>query len=391
MTTAAVEEYELVLSVGDTTFLDYRSIKVKKEGYGPTGNGGNGLILHSALAIEPEQGQTLGLLWQKLWNREHKPKPPKDETPQQKKQRQASARKAARKRPFTEKESYKWVEALCAVDKQVEANTRVIHVFDREGDIAEVFDQVRQLQHTGVLVRAAHNRSLDQNSERLWAKMESEPIRFEQEIDVPATGNRKARRAKLAVRFSEVNLRTPYRFDNRTPLTVYAVYATEIGYPEGETPLSWMLLTTEVVENPLMASTILRWYTYRWRVEDYHQILKSGCQSERYRLAAIGMKTLLGFLSVIAVELLQVTYLHRTQPDAPAIAILNSLQLEVLKAKASQKLPTLLTVAWAVEAVAYLGGYLEHRRKTPIGIQVLWRGWLKLHDLCEGWQLARNT
>ena len=391
MTTAAVEEYDVVLSVGDTTFLDYRSIKVKREGYGPTGNGGNGLILHSALAIEPEQGQTLGLLWQKLWNREHKPKPPQDETPKQKKQRQAQQRKKARQRPFVEKESYKWVEALCAVDKQVEANTKVIHIFDREGDIAEVFDQVRQLKHTGVIVRAAHNRSLDQNSERLWAKMETEPIRFEQEVNVPATANRKARRAKLAVRFREVNLRTPYRFENRDPLKVYAVYATEIGCPEGETPLSWMLLTTEVVEDVNMASTILRWYTYRWRVEDYHKILKSGCQSERYRLAAVGMKTLLGFLSVIAVELLQVTYLHRTQPDAPAIAIVNSVQLEVLKAKVRQKLPPLLTVAWAVEAVAYLGGYLEHRRKTPIGIQVLWRGWLKLHDLCEGWELARNT
>ncbi len=139
-----------------------------------------------------------------------------------------------------------------------------------------------------------------------------------------------------------------------------------------------MLLTTELVEDALMASTILRWYTYRWRVEDYHQILKSGEESERYRLAAVGMKTLLGFLSVIAVELLQVTYLHRTQPEAPAFAkgaasltaILNSVQLEVLKAKTRQKLPTMLTVAWAVEAVAYLGGYLEHRRKTPIGIQV---------------------
>ena len=72
MTTAAVEEFPVILSVGDTTFLDYRRIKVKKEGYGPTGNGGNGLILHSALAIEPKQGQTLGLLWQKLWHREHK-------------------------------------------------------------------------------------------------------------------------------------------------------------------------------------------------------------------------------------------------------------------------------------------------------------------------------
>ena len=44
MTTAAAEEYEVVLSVGDTTFLDYRRIKAKREGYGPTGNGGNGLI-----------------------------------------------------------------------------------------------------------------------------------------------------------------------------------------------------------------------------------------------------------------------------------------------------------------------------------------------------------
>jgi len=65
--------------------------------------------------------------------------------------------------------------------------------------------------------------------------------------------------------------------------------------------------------------------------------------------------------------------------------------MEVLKAGAPQKLPHILTAAWAVETVAYLGGYLKHRRKTPIGIQVLGRGWLKLHDLCEGWQLSRRT
>lgn len=68
--------------------------------------------------------------------------------------------------------------------------------------------------------------------------------------------------------------------------------------------------------------------------------------------------------------------------------------LQILKAK-SPKLPKILTVGWAVEAIARgalpeaiarLGGYLEHRRKTPIGIQLLWRGWLKLHDKSEGWQ-----
>jgi hypothetical protein len=272
MTSEAVEEQEVVLCIGDTTYLDYGKIKAKREGYGPTGNGGNGLILHSALAIAPEQGQVIGLLWQNLWNREPKAKPPQDETAEAKKQRQALARKAARQRLFKDKESYRWVEAMTEVEHQVSSSTHVIHIFDREGDITEVFDQVRQLKHTGVLVRAAHDRSLDQNSERLWQKLESQPVRFEQEIKVPEAGKRKARIAKLAVRFSKVQLRIPYRFDNRDPLQVYAVYATEIDCPEGETPLEWMLLTTEVVEELETALKILRWYTYRWRVEDFHKM-----------------------------------------------------------------------------------------------------------------------
>ena len=106
MTAENVAERDIVLCVGDTTFLDYGSIEAKKEGYGPIGKGGNGLILHSALAIEPENGQSVGLLWQKLWNREPKTIPPLDETPTQKKQRQAAARKEGRNRPFEQKESY---------------------------------------------------------------------------------------------------------------------------------------------------------------------------------------------------------------------------------------------------------------------------------------------
>jgi len=276
MTTATVKEQEVVLCVGDTTFLDYGQIAVKREGYGPIGKGGNGLILHSALAIEPQQGQPLGLLWQKLWNREPKPKPPADETPLQKKQRRARAKKVARQRPFEARESYRWVEALQTVDKQVGASTRVIHVFDREGDIAEVFEQARQLQQGGVVVRAAHDRSLDQNSERLWAKLEAQPIQFYQDIEVPKTDTQAARTARVAVRFCQISLRTPYRFDNRDPLQVYAVYACEVECPVGETPLVWMLLTTEMVTTVEMATTILCWYSYRWRVEEYHKI--SSCK-----------------------------------------------------------------------------------------------------------------
>ena len=163
----------------------------------------------------------------------------------------------------------------------------------REGDIAEVFDCVRQLQHTGVLIRAAHDRSLDAESERLWQKLESQSIRFEQNINKPETATRKARLARLAIRFCPLQLRTPYRFEHREPLKVHAVYATEVECPQAETPVSWMLLTTEVVADVQTAATILRWYSYRWRVEEYHKIFKSGCQVERYTRAAEGMKPLL--------------------------------------------------------------------------------------------------
>lgn len=151
------------------------------------------------------------------------------------------------------------------------------------------------------------------------------------------------------------------------------------------------LFIRKPLSTPQQAAQILRWYTYRWRVEEYHKVLKSGCKVERYRLAAESMKTCLGFLCVIAMELLRLTYLHRSQPEGDINLVLNETQQAVLKASAQSQgiaIPPQLTVRWGIEQVARLGGYLEHRRKTAIGIQVLWRGWLKLHDLCQGWQLA---
>ena len=71
-----------------------------------------------------------------------------------------------------------------------------------------------------------------------------------------------------------------------------------------------MLLTTELVLTHQDAITILRWYTYRWRVEEYHKILKSGCKAESYRLGGESMSAMLGFLTVIAAQLLRMTYLH---------------------------------------------------------------------------------
>ncbi len=102
------------------------------------------------------------------------------------------------------------------------------------------------------------------------------------------------------------------------------------------------------------------------------------------------MEVLLGFLTSIAAQLLKMTYLNRTQPETSATSVLSELQIQVLQAKSPKSLPSVLTVAWAMQSVARLGGYLEHRKNSPIGITVLWRGWLQLQNLCEGWELRSS-
>ncbi len=377
-----ISELPIILAVGDTTYLDYKKILAKREEYGPIGNGGNGLILHSTLAVNPENGQPLGLLWEKLWHREHQKKKQKT----QKKIRQ-----------FSEKESYRWVEAFSEVQKLWDENPvtqetppKVIHVFDREGDIAEVFDKVSQIADIGLVVRAAHNRALSEPDSYLWEEVISQPVQFIMEIKLPKTKKRPERQAKLAIRYAPLKLRSPQRLKNQEYFEIYAVYAVEIDQPEGIEPVEWMLLTTEEVLNSTQARVILRWYTYRWRIEEYHKILKSGCAVESYRLQGSSMEVLLGFLTNIAAKLLKITYLNRTEPKTPARSLLSKTQLEVLKASSVQSIPSVLTVAWAISALARLGGYLEHRKNSPIGITVLWRGWSELQQLSQGWEL-RNT
>ncbi len=77
------------------------------------------------------------------------------------------------------------------------------------------------------------------------------------------------------------------------------------------------------------------------------------------------MKPLLAFLCVIAVDLLRLTYLHRTQPQMPVKDVLTSVQIDVLSAKSPQ-LPAVLTVGWAIDATSYSASVGERLQLTVI-------------------------
>jgi len=221
----------IVLAIGDTTYLDYKKILEKRDDYGPTGNGGNGLILHSCLALDPEEGQPLGLLWQKLWHRSHKSPPPLGETSTAKKQRLKKERLIAKNRAFKEKESYRWVEAFQKVNKLFNGlempdggfPSRVVHVLDREGDIAEVFALQRKSQNTGVVVRAAHNRSLSGENSYLWEYVTSQDVQFIKEIELSETKKRSPRTAVLEIRYCPVSISPPSRLKTEDNFNIYAL------------------------------------------------------------------------------------------------------------------------------------------------------------------------
>ena len=48
------------------------------------------------------------------------------------------------------------------------------------------------------------------------------------------------------------------------------------------------------------------------------------------------------------------------------------------------------TIADAVVWIAKLGGYLGRKGDGPPGTLTIWRGWKRLTDLADGWQLANQ-
>ena len=86
-------------------------------------------------------------------------------------------KKAKRHRvPIEEKESFKWLKSLRAV-AAVQSRcpgTTLVSVGDREADLYELFEEaMNNAEGPKLLVRAEHNRQLQDEQQRLWETMQS--------------------------------------------------------------------------------------------------------------------------------------------------------------------------------------------------------------------------
>jgi len=248
-----VGEGSVVLVPQDTTSVNYSALS-GTEGLGPIGttvDGAQGLHLHSSLAMTV-QGVPLGFVDAQCWARDP----------------QAFGKKAKRHAlPIEDKESHRWIKSYQAVAAVQKRNPQVqlVSMGDREADIYELFEvALRDPDGPKLLVRAKHDRKVQDEQERLFETIRAKPIAGYQPVQLPRQKNRPARVAKLAIRFAAVTLCPPQAKPELGRLDVQMVLAQEVDAPAGAEPIEWALLTTLRVEDFEQACEKVAWYTQRW-------------------------------------------------------------------------------------------------------------------------------
>jgi hypothetical protein len=381
-TLAAAGQAQVALLVEDTTELDYTA-HASKTGLGPVGNEhGQGLLLHSTLAVLSEQRTVLGLAHAQVVVR------------------QAIAQPNRHRRHTPEGQV--WEVSANQVGRPPEGVCWV-HVSDRESDMFAYMATCLDLGKHFV-VRAYQNRALLWDAEvapidggppallldyvrRLPAQAEGGYT-----VAVPATKTQPARKAIVVLQWAPVRLQpgshAPRAIRHHAPLLVWLLRVWEPEPPAGAERVEWVLLSDLPITCVAEAHRAVDWYTCRWLCEDYHQCLKTGCRIEDSQLDdGADICRLLGFAIPIAVRLLQLRQQVRVLPEVPAVQVLDPIMVQILAQRYSLE-AAMLSLSQFFRHVAMLGGYQGRRSDGPPGWRTLWKGWRHLSDLTEGARLA---
>ena len=115
--------------------------------------------------------------------------------------------------------------------------------------------------------------------------------------------------------------------------------------PQGTKAVEWFLLTTIKIDSATDVEKCLRWYTLRWRIEDWHRVLKSGCKiDDLAHETAERLRRAIGINLVIAWLIMLMTLLGRETPELPAEILFSDVELRTLHAYAKKKIKTTFVI-----------------------------------------------
>ncbi len=185
-------------------------------------------------------------------------------------------------------------------------------------------------------------------------------------------------------------LNPPPQCKEKSAISLWVVHVYEDSAPEGVEPIEWFLLTTIEIEKFSDALNCVKWYCLRWRIEDWHRVLKSGCGVEKLaHQTADRLRRAIAINMVVAWRIMLMTLLGRKAPELPAEVLFSNLEMKVLNAFAQKKnLEAPNSIGSAVKIVARIGGHLFRSGDSAPGHQVIWKGYAKLQQMCEGFLLS---
>jgi len=372
---------QTILVVQDTTTMNLTNKEVS--GLGRIGEGTlQGFFAHSALAMNTE-GIPLGLLYQKIYVRKA--------ITQDK-----EYKKRWKQLPIEEKETGKWVEVITCVKEKL-TNKHVVVIGDRESDIYDVFKKGKE-RSIDLLVRTSQNRLVSEiNGEsftHLFDKAKHGTVLTAYTAFVPTTvSSHITREVKLTVKVCQFLLHpSKHRRRKEEPLSLSLLDISEENPPTGEEPIHWMLTTTLQVDTPEEAIEKVQWYMYRWRIERFHYILKTGAFNvEKLQFETFPrFKKAITMYSIIAYRVLFTTYAVRNHPNDDANTVFSKEEIRVL-IMIGKKQKNTLTMNEAIVATAKLGGYLARKHDGPPGIKTLWIGFQTLTNIVYGVLMAEQA
>jgi len=329
-----------VLCIQDGSDLNYNRLSTC-EGLGIIGNNqtgakSKGLHLHSMLATSTE-GLPLGVLRSECTAPELKAE---------------NDKRKSRDIPIEEKKTFCWIEGMrdCMNLKALMPETTLVNVLDREADFFELFDDQRNnCADVDLLVRAQHNRSTTENC-RLFDLVRGAAVKTKTTISVPrqssrakkskqkARPKRVARNAEVSVRYEQMELNPPSYMKGKTPIEIRIIHVSEDAPPENAIGLEWFLLTTCEIRSDADSLRYIKWYCLRWRIEDWHRVLKSGCGIEKLQhKTAERLKRAVAINMVIAWRIMLMTLLGREAPELPPDVLFDDLEIEMLKRYSKKK------------------------------------------------------
>ena len=367
-----------LLIIHDISNISYNDLKAEGLGY-LDNKEGRGILCYSSIAATTA-GLPLALMYQHTWTR------PLEEL---------GKSKNRKSRSFEDKETYHWYRGMTEVNKSLGTGIQKIHVADREADVYDLFFSAYEEQ-TDLLIRARQKRQLS-NGCSLWDHISEQKSKEIITLEVPDQTGKKKKKIKAEVRYKEVEILRPSTSKNSyESVTLTAIEVKEIGVVKKEEDrICWKLLTTVEVKNAANVLNCVRWYTYRWLIERFHYVLKSGTKIEQLQLKqATSLQKAISVYSLAAFRIMQLVYESRHKPNVSCEVVLTKEQWAVLymlihkENKIPKKPPTL---AEAVKWIGKLGGHLGRTSDGPPGLKTVWLGYQRLCDAINIYEIFNET